>query len=524
MRIPIKRLLSAPTLLCGVGLVALVAAGWLRSDGVKLAISVVGGGLLIWALAKIFQDVDFTSPRLLNGTTHQLAWIRIIVCLTALIYTVIEDLPLLASLPVGMQNTQKFSHLIHNLPGSSTFFASPYLLGAVQWTTAALLLLGLIGFRTRITMFLGGLGFFVVQAVLRHYSYLYHSGLVPVYLMLLLPWTSCGAVWSLDRRLNPSKPQPNPQVVGLSIFAVFAVMAAVYLMCGLSKMRDSGWSWFDAGNIEQKLVTDALEPIFLDYKWKATLSLVQHQAPPFVFIIIAAFGLVSELGYVSVLFSRKAQIILPVMAFGVHLGILVFQHILFLDLLLLQLIFLDVDRFTNFWRRRFRINLQSPAAVSHADKSRHPLSYISTGTVAAMIVIFLLGWVWRVEYYPITSWHMYAKPEPKRPVFYLKIAATLEDGRSIDIPLANFSPVVIPNVRYFLMNAFIVKRRNDIVDQYLEFFVQRRNRDLSFGSPITGIEIQRWRWNYIAEPNNPRFGWVTNVYPYDATSKPSLHP
>jgi hypothetical protein len=44
------------------------------------------------------------------------------------------------------------------------------------------------------------------------------------------------------------------------------------------------------------------------------------------------------------------------MAFGVHLGILLFQHTLFLDLLILQFIFLDVDRCVNFWRRRFSEN------------------------------------------------------------------------------------------------------------------------------------------------------------------------
>src|SRR5260370_26651807 len=56
-------------------------------------------------------------------------------------------------------------------------------------------------------------------------------------------------------------------------------MAMIYLMSGLSKLRDSGLDWFRGDNIEQKLVRDALEPIFLDYKWKATIWLVQHHAP-----------------------------------------------------------------------------------------------------------------------------------------------------------------------------------------------------------------------------------------------------
>ena len=34
--------------------------------------------------------------------------------------------------------------------------------------------------------------------------------------------------------------QPRAQSVGFSVYACFTVMAVIYLLCGLSKMRDSG--------------------------------------------------------------------------------------------------------------------------------------------------------------------------------------------------------------------------------------------------------------------------------------------
>src|SRR5437899_10846462 len=126
------------------------------------------------------------------------------------------------------------------LPGYFALLANPYLLGVLQWTTAALLFLGLIGFQTRTTLFLGGLGFLLIQAILRQYTYFFHSGLVLVYLTLLLPWTPCAAGWSFDRWLNPQLRQPRAQSVGFSVYACFTVMAVIYLLCGLSKMRDSG--------------------------------------------------------------------------------------------------------------------------------------------------------------------------------------------------------------------------------------------------------------------------------------------
>jgi len=502
----------------GVSLLLLLGSGWLKAGGLKLAISGVAAVLLIGALVKVLRTLDFSSPRVVNGTPQQLAWIRIVVCLTALIFTVMEDLPALSSMPPEIRNKDQFSHLLHTVPGYSALLSNSHLLGALQWTTAALLLLGLIGFQTRITLSLGGVGFFLMQAILRDYTYLYHSGLVLVYLVLVISWTACGAKWSVDRWLNRTKSPPSAQSLGFSVYICFIVMAVVYLVSGLSKMRDSGLDWFRGDNIEHKLVQDALSPIFLDYKWKATLWLVQHHAPEMVFTIIGTVGLIAELGYLTVLFSRTAQIIMPVIAFGVHLGILVFQHILFLDLLILQLIFLDVDRVANFWRRRFRIGGWFALAQVKGDEARPARSYLPFAAVAMMIAVFLAAWVWRVEYYPLSAWRMYSNPEQKGPVLYFKIVATLENGSSFIIPTRDFSPALLPNAGNFLARVFYATRRSAIFDRFLAAYVQRRNHNLAFGSPISTMEVQLWRWNYAVDPNDPRLGWMVDVYPYDATS------
>ncbi len=516
-----RSLFVAAAIVLAGSLVLLLGVGWLQSDGLKVATSGLGAVLLIGALAGIFRTLDFSTPRLVNGTPRQLAWIRILVCLTAIIFTVIEDLPAIASLPVGMQSNYQFCRLLNMLPGYSALLANPYLLGGLQWSTAALLFFGLIGFQTRATLFLGGLGFLLIQAILRQYTYFFHSGLVLVYLALLLPWTPCAAAWSFDRWLNPQMRQPRAQSVGFSVYACFTVMAVIYLLCGLSKMRDSGLDWFRGDNIEQKLVRDALEPIFLDYKWKATLWLVQHHVPDFVFSVIGTAGLIAELGYFTVLFSRIAQIILPAIMFGVHLGILLFQHILFLDLLILQFIFLDAERCVNFWRRHFSKNSEAARLQVSNVKPGPALSYVPFTATALMIVAFLLGWVWRVEFYPFSTWRMYAYPERKGPVFYHKMVATLENGNSIVIPIRGYFPAAMPNSRFFLMRFFRAGQRSKSLDQFLAGYVQRCNRNLAFDSAISRIEVQRWRWNYVVDPNDPRFGWVTDIYPFDAPAEPS---
>jgi hypothetical protein len=315
--------------------------------------------------------------------------------------------------------------------------------------------------------------------------------------------------------------QPGTQPVGFSIYACFAVMAVVYLLSGLSKLRGSGLDWFRGDNIEHKFLQDAFSPVFFDYKWNATIWLVQHHAPDYLFAIIGTVGLIVELGYVTVLFSRTAQIIMPIAALGTHIGILVFQNILFLDLLMLQLIFLDVGWVTNFWRRHIRTGDQAAnTQVSNGNDIRpRQLPYLPSVTTALMVAAFLVAWVWWVEFYPLSSWKMYANPDRKGPFPYFKIVATLEDGRSIVIPTRDLSPGRQPNDRYVLARLFRETRRSEIFDAFLDSYVQRRNRNLAFGSPISSIEVQRWRWNYAVDPNDPRFGWITAAYPYEVPSK-----
>src|SRR5439155_10925105 len=143
-----RSLLAAAAIALGGSLLLWLCAGWLQHGVSKMAISGLGALLLIGALTGIFRTLDFSTPRLVNGTPRQLAWIRILVCLTALIFTVMEDLPALSSMPLEMRNNYQFFYLLHTIPGYSSLLSNAHLLGALQWTTAALLLLGLIGFQT----------------------------------------------------------------------------------------------------------------------------------------------------------------------------------------------------------------------------------------------------------------------------------------------------------------------------------------------------------------------------------------
>ncbi len=499
----------ASTLAVVASLSALVAAGLIKSDIFKAVVSASAAIVVVAALINTFRSIDFASTERINNTPEQLAWIRIVVCLAAFVLTIIDHLPAIARIPLEFQNSVGFFSLLRDFPGYATLVSNPSLLAALQWSTASLLFLSMLGLRPRVTLLVGALGFFLMQAILRHYTYFFHSGLILVYLLFVLAFTPCAAAWSLDRRLGLSKSEPSQQAVAFSIYACFIVVAIVYLFCGLSKMRDSGLVWFNGENLRYKFLQDAMNPVFLDCPWKPTLWLFRHHATEFIYSFIGIAGVAVELGYFTVLFSRTARVVMPIMAFGVHAGILFFQHILFFDFLVLQFIFLDARRLYEFVSR-------NPRAAQDVDLPRRALPFIAVATIAVMIAGSFLVWTYRVTYYPASDWHMYSKVSPKAPIVYLRFIANLEDGRAVSVAHRDYCIARMPNHVSTLAKAFRKPWALGSFDQFLSAYVAERNRNLAFGSPIRSIEIQKWRWNYMVDPDDPRFGWIADIHVFDA--------
>jgi len=79
-----------------------------------------------------------------------------------------------------------------------------------------------------------------------------------------------------------------------------------------------------------------------EFDW--ALSLHLESAPDILFGLLGIVTLLTEVSFGIVLFSRTARRILPVAAMMMHIGIFLFQRILFLDLILLQFVFFDFTR------------------------------------------------------------------------------------------------------------------------------------------------------------------------------------
>jgi predicted DCC family thiol-disulfide oxidoreductase YuxK len=312
------------------------------------------GGLIFWPLVLLLSSPTFFRRFVGEATPGSLGAIRMWTCAVLLLMTFLEDLASIALIPVGNDQVRGMLEYFYRLPiGFEKFVKNETSLWAFQLLTELLLLLGLIGWRTRVVIPLAAFCHFLLLGILIEHSFFWHQNLVPLYLLFVLSFTPCGDGWSVDRlrkvyqgRAVPSADRASP-VYGWSRYACWVTIALPYVANGLGKLKDGGLFWWNPTNMRSMLYWDSLRP--REFDW--ALSLHLKSAPDSLFGLFGIVGLLTELSFGIVLFSHVARLILPIAAIMMHIGIFLFQRILFLDLILLQFVFFDFTRFRKLIRQ-----------------------------------------------------------------------------------------------------------------------------------------------------------------------------
>ena len=110
-----------------------------------------------------------------------------------------------------------------------------------------------------------------------------------------------------------------------------------YVAAGCSKLRNGGINWWNGTTMRRALLTDTLNP--MQFGW--TFSLDLAYLPDWVFTVLGLTAVFGEALYGLVLIYPWARLVFPIVMGLMHLGIIFLQNILFMDLILLQLIFFD---------------------------------------------------------------------------------------------------------------------------------------------------------------------------------------
>jgi hypothetical protein len=468
------------------------------------ALFVAGMALLILARPWFFERfVGATSPTSLGA-------IRVITCTVALLWVVWEDVPSVARLPVEARKTMGLMKVVYWLPiGFDGVVASVTALWIFRILTGFALLLAGIGWRSRVTLPIAACFYFVLGGVHRQYTHLFHTGLVPLYLLVVLSLMPCGDAWSVDR-WRTGTPRPAP-VYGWARFACWTVVALPYFIAGLSKLRNGGLLWWSPVNIRSIFYSDALNP----YDFNFGLALRLESAPDLVFGILGLGGLLIELTYPAVLFSRRARLLLPASAVLLHLGVLAFQNFVFYDLVFLQAMFLLGDRVERKDRVETTTGIATTPSRSGPDQRRIAgLGYQTM--IGGLLAIATVCWWARVEWYPLSAWSMYSGLNTSGIVTYTKVFVRLESGQRVPADLGGVIGALSDGrARDLLWMAFVDTKVNvmrAILDTSLRAFNERHY----WRERAVAIEIEVWRWEFLQPSGTPARGRLVNQFRHPA--------
>jgi predicted DCC family thiol-disulfide oxidoreductase YuxK len=609
--------------------------------------------LALWLLAMLMSSRAFFRRFVGEATPGTLGAIRMWVCAILLLTMMIEDFPSIALLPSEMRQFTGVMPYFYAFPGFEKFLTSEGSLRAFQMLTELVLFLGAIGLWTRIVIPLGAFCVFMMLGLLIDYSFFWHQNLVPLYVMAVLSFTPCGNGWSVDRLLRVYQGRSVPDanragpVYSWSRYICWAVIALAYVENGVAKLRDGGLSWWNSTNMRSILYFDTLTP--REFDWAFSLYLAP--APDFLFTLLGIAALLAELSYGMVLFSRTARRILPVMAIMMHITILVLQRILFVDLILLQFIFLDwtsirkkvgqrlalargqihilydgfcplclrtvrllacLDLFNRIEFRDFRqldladynsshalnlkpgdlekemyvvlrdrvyrgfygyraIALALPAvwpiapwlflpgisslgalAYDYIARSRMKLLLCDshcpvepsrasgwdtvsarndtgrwlgyTVALSGITIVSLLCWLYRVEFYPFTSWHLYTWPDNSGKVTYLKVFARYESGATLRARLEEAIGALAFDARYsrVIEKCFGQETEIEICKKFLTAAGSAYNKKIPPGERVTHYQIQKWTWDFRSSPSDPKFGHFVDRFIHEIKANGDL--
>jgi hypothetical protein len=232
-------------------------------------------------------------------------------------------------------------------------------------------------------------------------------------------------------------------------------------------------------------------------------------APEALFTAIGVATVASEIGYGLVLVSRRARLVLPALMAAMHVGIWLLQNVLFFDLILLQAIFYDWS-----WRR---VRQSAPLVTAEPASS---MGWNAPRRLRALAGILLFCWAIRIEEYPFTAMQMYSKPNRTGVIEWYAVVATLESGATERAPIERTLPALRDSrYRRALRKGFDPQSRRG-AEALLATFLRDYNAQASPGARIARVEVQRWRWDYARQPDDPDHGELDARYHVAAIPSP----
>jgi predicted DCC family thiol-disulfide oxidoreductase YuxK len=145
--------------------------------------------------------------------------------------------------------------------------------------------------------------------------------------------------------------------------------------------------------------------------------------------------------------------------------------------------------------------------------------------VSGIIVAVLLCWFYRIEFYPLTSWHLYADSETSGKVEYWKVFAQRESDVSSRARLEDAIGALALDGRYapYLEKCFREQPGDvEICKKFLRAAAAAYNKKAQPGERVTQYEIQVWSWDFLAYPADPNYGKLIDSFAFEINTGRAL--
>jgi hypothetical protein len=136
--------------------------------------------------------------------------------------------------------------------------------------------------------------------------------------------------------------------------------------------------------------------------------------------------------------------------------------------------------------------------------------------VSGIILVFLVIFYYRIEFYPFTSWsYLYSASKTSGKVQYKKVFAQYASGASSPARLEDTIGALAWDARYsrFLAKCFQGQPEAvAICKKFLSAAAAAYNKKAPPGERVTHYEIQAWTWDFRSYPFDPNYGHMTHRF------------
>ncbi len=268
------------------------------------------------------------------------------------------------------------------------------ILNVLKWTAVIFAFFAAAGVKERLTIPIATILMLVHGGVLREYSHFFHTMVMPLQFAIFLS-LHC---WQNFRHWSDE----------FAFGFLRAWFTGSYFLAALSKFANGGWLWWHGDSIHAVILQNSLNKMHIDLGFGDAIAGLSQTAYSFMGISTLLFEMLAPL----ILVSQRFVLLLHLGLVGLHIGILLSQGILFLDLIVLNLVFAAIHKFQMTYETRLPFR---PAILA--------------------LSLLISVWTIRLESYPFTSWQMYSGVFSKKSIPVWQMGMRMADGS-----IKTFSP------------------------------------------------------------------------------------